>query len=347
VLLAWAPSFYYDRFSLEVTDTVDVIWALSFLAFPVVGLILTLRMPSNAVGWLFLMGPALAGAGISVQEYSEVVGRPDLLEVADGVLFLGILLLLSSILVFPDGRYPNRWFRWAHVIGIGGILIVPILNFTGLVVAYNFVLTVVALIYRLVRGDAITRRQIAGPVFVAFFGSLLLVATGLLVPPNNPELGDLASVVAFVILSVGIPVAILVAITRYRLYEIDRIVSRTVSYTLVVISLGAAYVGGVTWLTFLLPDQSQLVVAATTLAVAALFSPVRRRIQNWVDRRFNRSRYDIQRVMDGFADSLRDQVDTEQVVQGWVGVVSQTMQPASIAVWTRGLSRNDSGTVAG
>jgi hypothetical protein len=170
---------------------------------------------------------------------------------------------------------------------------------------------------------------------VALFGSLLLLLVGLLVPPSRPELANIASVLSFMILSVGIPVSIAMSITRYRLYEIDRIVSRTVSYTLVVVILGAVYVGGVTWLTSLLPDQSQLVVAATTLAVAALFNPVRRRVQMWVDRRFNRSRYDTQRVMDRFAGSLRDQVDAEAVVDGWVGVVSETMQPTSVSVWVR------------
>ncbi len=143
-----------------------------------------------------------------------------------------------------------------------------------------------------------------------------------------------------------LPVSIGVAVLRYRLYDIDRIVSRTVSYTVVVLLLAAVYVGAVTWLTTLLPDQSELVVAATTLVVATLFNPIRRRVQGWVDRRFNRSRYNTQRVMDGFAGSLRDQVDAAEVVDGWVGVVTETMQPASVAVWTREQFRNDSETVA-
>jgi hypothetical protein len=150
--------------------------------------------------------------------------------------------------------------------------------------------------------------------------------------------GFQGSLAANILLPAGlilVPVAIGLAILRYRLYDIDRIVSRTVSYTLVVVLLAAVYVGGVTGLTSLLPDQSRLVVAATTLAVAALFNPVRRRVQGWVDRRFNRSRYDTQRVMDRFAGSLRDQVDTTEVVDGWVGVVAETMQPAAVGVWVR------------
>jgi hypothetical protein len=124
----------------------------------------------------------------------------------------------------------------------------------------------------------------------------------------------------------------------YRLDEIDRIVSRTVSYALVVGVLGLVFFGVVTALTAWLSAESDLVVAGSTLAVAALFNPVRRRVQAWVDRRFNRSRYDAERVMDGFASSLRDRVDPEGVVDGWVGVVSDTMQPRSVAVWVRSAS---------
>ena len=85
----------------------------------------------------------------------------------------------------------------------------------------------------------------------------------------------------------------------------------------------------------LLETDSDLVIAASTLAVAALFNPLRKRVQSRVDRRFNRSRYDAQKVMDGFSDSLRDQVDPVRVIEGWVGVVAQTMQPTIAGVWVR------------
>jgi hypothetical protein len=95
------------------------------------------------------------------------------------------------------------------------------------------------------------------------------------------------------------------------------------------------YVGGAAALTSFLPDESPLTVAGSTLAAAAAFNPVRRRVQDWVDRRFNRSRYDAEKVMQGFAGSLRGQVDSEGLVDGWVTVVSETMEPASVAVWVR------------
>jgi hypothetical protein len=139
----------------------------------------------------------------------------------------------------------------------------------------------------------------------------------------------------------AIPISILFAVLRYRLYDIDRILSRTVSYVIVIGLLGAVYALGLTALTSVLDAESPLAVAASTLAVAALFNPLRRRVQAGVDRRFNRSRYDAQQVMDQFSGSLRQDVDPDTVVEGWVGVVSDTMHPTSISVWVR----NDFGTV--
>ena len=133
----------------------------------------------------------------------------------------------------------------------------------------------------------------------------------------------------------AVPVAIGLSVLRYRLYEIDRIVSRTVTYLLVVGLLGLVFFGVVTLITSFLPAESDLAVAASTLAVAALFNPVRRRVQVWIDRRFNRARYDAQKVMDAFAESLRDRVDAAELSDGWRDVVAETMQPSAAAVWIR------------
>jgi hypothetical protein len=145
----------------------------------------------------------------------------------------------------------------------------------------------------------------------------------------------LIGTVTSIILTVGIPVTIGIAITRYRLYEMDRILSRTVTYAVVVALLAAVYFGAIAVLTVFLPSDSPLVVAASTLAAAALFTPLRRRVQGWVDQRFNRSRYDTEKVMRGFTESLRDEVDGEEMVRGWIGVVSDTMQPVAAGVWVR------------
>jgi len=354
VFLAWAPGYYYDQFSVEVTTGLDTLWAISFLAFPVVGVFLSRRIPTNPVGWLFLIGPALIGAGVSIIEYGEAVDI-DLASLSDGVFAVGLVAMFASILLFPDGHYPNRWFRWAHLIGLLGFVVglVPAGEATSsLAVAFNFGLAILSPIFRWVRGDAVVRGQIAGLLLVAFLGVVLLALAGvsdILVSSDDERLGTLIGTSASMILSIGIPVSIAVAITRYRLYEMDRIVSRTVAYVISVALLGAVYVVGLTTLTSFLPAESPLAVAGSTLAAVALFSPVRRGVQGWVDRRFNRSRYDARQVMDRFANSLQGSVDTDGIVDGWVGVVSETMQPRAVAVWVREESsrRNDFGTPEG
>jgi len=334
VVVLWAPAFIYDSNALSVSDRV---WALSFLAFPVVGLFLAQRIPSNAVGWLFIIGSGLAGAGISSQEYAEVVGSPFFESFGEEAFPLGLFCLFAAILLFPDGRYPNKWWRGAHMalllgVVIGGAVLPEDSSVIGLIVLLNFLLPVAALVFRAVTGDGIIRRQIAGPVLVTVVGVMALALVEFLVPSQeNGWIG----VAAFMMMTVGIPVSIAFSITRYRLYEIDRVVSRTVSYAVVVGLLGLVFSGVVTLLTSLLPAESDLAVAGSTLAVAALFNPLRRRVQAWVDRRFNRSRYDAQKVMDEFSGSLRDRVDPDEVVEGWVRAVSETMQPTTVGVWVR------------
>jgi hypothetical protein len=132
---------------------------------------------------------------------------------------------------------------------------------------------------------------------------------------------------------VGIGLAIALALLRYRLYEIDRVVSRTVSYAIVIALLTGAVVIVATVVGTRFTDP--LVVAATTLGVAAVFNPVRRRVHRWVDRRFNRSQFDHEKVISDFASTLRDLVDPEVVVDGWMEAVVETMQPAASGVWVR------------
>jgi amino acid transporter len=127
--------------------------------------------------------------------------------------------------------------------------------------------------------------------------------------------------------------AIALAVLRYRLYEIDRIISRTVSYALVIALLLGIFFGTVTLLTSLLPTDSSLAVAASTLAVFALFNPARKRIQDRVDRRFNRSRYQSNQVLDRFAVDLRDQTDFDQLTAGLTSVVLETLHPVGLGIW--------------
>jgi hypothetical protein len=132
-----------------------------------------------------------------------------------------------------------------------------------------------------------------------------------------------------------LPLATGAAILRYRLYDIDRIVSRTLAYALLTVLLGLGYAAVVLGLGRLLGRESPLVVAAATLAVAALFQPLRRRVQAVVDRRFNRRRHDATRIIEGFGTRLRDQVDLDTLTAELLAVVDQTMQPTQTSLWLR------------
>jgi hypothetical protein len=230
--------------------------------------------------------------------------------------------------LFPDGRYSRSWWPWAHAVAIFVLSVVA-----GSFIAVILVLGLLPLVYRLVKGSPLVRRQIAGPILVVVLGVVSLIVVS--VAFGDTALTQTLTTLITMIFTIGVPVSIAVAITRYRLYEIDRLVSRTVSYLLVVGLLAAVFIGVVTVAGSLLQTESDLAIAASTLAVAALFNPLRKRVQTWVDRRFNRSRYDAQKVMDGFSGSLRDQIDPAHVIEGWVRVVSQTMQPAAAGVWVR------------
>jgi len=312
-------------------------FGLGGLSFAAVGALLVLKERGGLVGWLCLAFGFLSGLGLVAPNIE--VGWPMLATVAGLLLvfpsgrlpsqrwrWVGWLLLLVSVAdtlwavivwVFLGGVAPANAENWAWLIGT--LLIVPILA-AGIIRIIND--------YRVSRGDI--RDQLKWLAIVLLVGSVLLLVSVL---PVDAFEG--ANNVAGIVMLVGGPIAIGLAVLRYRLYEIDRIISRTVSYAVVVGLLGLVFFGVVTLLTSLLPAESDLVVAGSTLAVAALFNPVRRRVHAWVDRRFNRSRYDAQKVMDDFAGSLRDRVDPDGVVEGWVGAVSETMQPTTVAVWVR------------
>jgi hypothetical protein len=209
----------------------------------------------------------------------------------------------------------------------------PLSGVTLLFVILFALLAAASQVVRYVRARGVERLQIKWFAFAVIGAiSLIIVQSALRdVVPLPAVVWDLV----FALSVVAFPVAIGASVMRYRLYEIDRIMSRTVSYTLVVGFLGLVFVGTVTGLTTLLETQSDLVVAGSTLAVAALFNPVRKRVQGVVDRRFNRSRYDAERVMTRFAAALRDEVDPDAVVDGWMSVVAATMEPSTAAVWVR------------
>ncbi|MET0697783.1 MAG: hypothetical protein ABWZ58_10185, partial [Acidimicrobiia bacterium] len=156
--------------------------------------------------------------------------------------------------------------------------------------------------------------------------------------------GDVFSTLNFVALAM-IPVAVVVAIARYRLYDIDRIISRTIGYTVVLVFLSAVYAFGAVWIpSRYLGRQPPVFVAASTLIVVALFNRVRRPILAWIDRRFYRSHYNAEQVIDSFARQVGNETDTARITQEWQTVVSETLQPATIGVWVH--AEHDPNTAA-
>ena len=286
------------------------------------------------------------------------------------LLMFPIFLLL---LTFPDGRLLSpRWrsVRWLLAVMtvtmvLGGALIedleavdesgeialwsvpnpigvVPVDVFDGPVFGVLWTLglltmtvfSVAAIVIRFRRGSREVRQQLKLPLYaMGFFGvSYILMA----VRGSIRDVGDSGLLeVIFVVSLAGLPVSVAAAVLRYRLYDIDRLVSRTVSYGVVVGLLVSAFFGVVTLLTALLPTESDLAVAASTLAAAALFNPLRRRVQGLVDRRFNRSKYDAQIEIDALSVRLRQAHDREEITGEMLKVVNSTMEPSSVGVWLR------------
>jgi MFS family permease len=273
-----------------------------------------------------------------------------------GALFpLGIAAVL---LIFPTGK-PVGWWRVlliapiagaaSCIIGAAMIWGEPISNLTiyqvdgyalidaafivGFITALPATISIFA---RYRKAGSVERQQIKWLLATTTLFAVAYLSGAVTDDSNDFSWWILAAALA------AMPISILFAVLRYRLYEIDRIVSRTVSYVIVIGVLAAVYLAGLSLLSSLF-SESSLSVAASTLAAAALFTPLRRRVQAGVDRRFNRSRYDAEQVIEGFSDSLRQDLDPHTVMRGWVGVVSETMQPSSVAVWVR----NDFGTREG
>jgi hypothetical protein len=190
-----------------------------------------------------------------------------------------------------------------------------------------------SLVVRFRRTRGIERQQVKWVAFAALWG-VAVYLTGSLTTQLRVISWDLVMALALF----PFPLAIAVAVTRYRLYEIDRIISRTVSYGLLTGGLVGLYALGIVALTPLiagLGGGSELAVAASTLAVAAAFGPVRRRVQDAVDRRFNRARYDAQRTVDVFRDRLRSEVDLDHLQRELVAVVDGAVAPERVSLWLR------------
>jgi hypothetical protein len=326
------------------------------LEFIAVGLVIYLvaaltivRVPDNRVSWTLL---AIA-VGYGLTGLHWLGGWPGALSNFVGIFVLilpGLGVFLP--LWFPTGSAPTRRWRWVEAaawLGIAGITVATLLGAIGgeinddiegcssvsacielgslLLIFIAMGAAIAALVTRWFRSEGLERQQMKA-VVLAF--AIFTVGTGI---EFGIEQDHPVGLVLFFIGTLLIPISIGAAIVRYRLYEIDRLISRTLSYALVVglLALLVAGVAAIAGSQF----ETPWVVAATTLGVATLFNPFRRRVQMLVDRRFNRFSYDAELVMEDFAESLRSGANREEVVSGWVGVVAETMQPSTLGVWLR------------
>ncbi len=342
--------------------------AFGFLIYASIGGLIVIRRNGHLTGWLLIW------VGLAVLWADGLIGLPGVSSlfaawVSSWGWALVFCLFAALTLTFPSGHLPAGTGLWARA-GRAAVWVLPILlaataltatlggaesstqtvNPIGFLpewLGYSALFGIVAILLGGAVSLVIKRRRAVGAERAQFtwvvFAFVLLTTAVILtflyvfisigIGAGDP--GDDAWGPAYVMM-VLFPLSFGVAVLRYRLYEIDRIVSRTVSYALVVGLLAGSFLGVVALMSSLLPEESSdLAVAGSTLVVAALFNPLRKRVQGWVDRRFNRQRFDAQRVMDGFATSLRDRVDPEEVMTGWVAVVSSTMQPEGIGIWVR------------
>jgi hypothetical protein len=213
-----------------------------------------------------------------------------------------------------EGTLPDG-FRRAAVGGAGFFVV------TGLLSA------VVSLALRYRRGSGVERQQLKWVIAAAS-----TIPAGVFVGEmGNQALQPFVLPISLSLLSSAMAVAIL----RYRLYEIDRLIARTVTYTSLAAMLAGVYVGGVFLIRSILPVEGNLGVAGSTLAVAALFNPLRRRTQKWVERRFNPSRYNAEREVEAFTGRLRTEVGLGAVTNDLTGVVTRTVQPTLVTIWVK------------
>lgn len=342
----------------------DRIAPFSILMFAVVGLVLALRRHDHPFGWILLACAGFLGIGGGSEAAMDTV------PVALYRLFTwlsawtwipAIGLLGAALLVFPDGTLPSKRWRWVvGVFGAEAALIAAMAvalwpyrgpglanveeSWPGLagvlgqialpLLLVGFVASVTSLFVRYRRGSQVVRLQLKWLLY-----AVALLAMALVLASINDYFG-LGSQALSDVLGVGglffFPVAVAFSVLRYRLFEIDRLISRTLSYGALTAVLLTVYGGTVLGLRSVMPNQgSDLVVAASTLLVAALFQPLRRRLQSLVDRRFDRSRYDAQATIGGFGARIRDSVDVHELRADLVDVVMHAIRPSNAFVWLR------------
>jgi hypothetical protein len=355
----------------------DIPLLAGLIAYATVGALLVSRRPRNPIGWIFLGVGILASVGALGESYLRAFLKPGPLSAPTVWVawtqewfwypLLG-LATLFTILLFPSGIPSARWrpVLWVSVVAaVLGTLTAALspsiqagertipnpIGFDALpadfensvvfqiftsILGLGIVAATVSIFLRFRRSRGEERQQLK---WFAFAAALIasFVSVGIAFPAIEETA---ASQLLFGSAILAIPVSCGIAITRYRLYDIDRIINRTLVYAILTALLVGIYVGAAVGLGGLVrsvtgQENNALVIAASTLAVAALFGPARRRIQDFIDRRFYRRKYDAAQTLESFSARLREEVDLDSLTGELVGVVKATMQPTHVSLWLR------------
>jgi hypothetical protein len=355
-----------------------VILLTQMVSFSVVGALIASHRPENPIGWLFLAAALFYGIEIAGEEYAiyALFTNPGSLPLGAELAWLtewiwapgfGIILVFLPLL-FPDGHPPSR--RWRGVGWLGGLSIGLICVLTSIVLwpergpallqlegfggqveewrsaVSEWVLklggpmlllaglgAVISLFVRFRRARGDVRQQIK------WFASAAALTLAWIIVAEQQS-GEIVALTGLLVIP-SIPIATGIAVLRYRLYDIDIIINRTLVYGSLTLMLALIYFGGVATTQAIFgaltgqEEQPQLAVVVSTLVIAALFMPLRRRIQSFIDRRFYRRKYDARKTLEAFSTKLRDETDLEALSDDLVGVVRETMQPAHVSLWLR------------
>ena len=350
--------------------------ALSAVLYSTVGAIVASRRAENPVGWLFCLLGLAFSIGHSSSQYAiyTQLTQPDLLPAGQALAWISSWILppiiglqVFSFLLFPTGRLPSKRWMWLAWLAVASSVVGTIssgfsfganaglcpvqnpLGIEGFSNVYEAVLTFLTLLVvaagfspftRLRRAGGVERQQIKWFAYAAA-ATVSGVVLAYLIPNSvdTPPWFEWTGYALLIATTPAIPVSIGIAILRYRLYDIDRIINRALVYGALTVTLVAVYVGSVLAIQYafrgLTGSRSQLAIVASTLLIAALFNPLRQLVQNFIDHSFYRRKYDAAKTLEEFSAKLRDETDIDTLNSELLSTVRETMQPEHISLWLR------------